>query len=70
MVVSTKTKQNSINPEDYEFYAIEINLRVCGTTHPMLTLKLLTEGFIVKRLEISFLKMRKSTILPPIMFVI
>jgi hypothetical protein len=38
-----KNETELTNPEDYEFYAIEINMRVCGTTHPMLTLKLLTE---------------------------
>eukprot|EP01080_Neovahlkampfia_damariscottae_P000458 gene458-6869_t len=38
------TKEKSMNPENYDFYAIEINLRACGTTHPMMSLKLLSDG--------------------------
>jgi len=31
-------------PSTWEIYAIEINLRITGTTHPWMTLKLLTHG--------------------------
>jgi hypothetical protein len=29
----------------WDFYAVEINLRKCGTTHPFMLLKLATEGY-------------------------
>ncbi|ERT08816.1 hypothetical protein M595_1129 [Lyngbya aestuarii BL J] len=38
------TVQKDIESKDWEIYAIEINLRRGGTTHPFMTLKLLTNG--------------------------
>jgi hypothetical protein len=38
------TVQKGIDSKDWEIYAIEINLRRGGTTHPFMTLKLLTNG--------------------------
>lgn len=50
-VTSPKNKNNSNIPlplfetsDDYNCYAIEINIRALGTTHPLQTMKLLTDG--------------------------
>jgi len=40
--VSTRAHDSA--PDDWRHYAIEINLRKGGTTHPFLTLQLLTDG--------------------------
>lgn len=36
--------EDGTTEEDYDIYAIEINLRMTGTTYPFMTLKLLTNG--------------------------
>ena len=33
--------------KDWSIYAIEINLRMTGTTHPMMTLRMLTDGVLL-----------------------
>lgn len=35
------------NLSDWNVYAIEINLRMTGTTHPMMTLRMLTDGILL-----------------------
>jgi hypothetical protein len=38
---------------EYDVFALEINLRQGGTTHPMMTLKLLTEYVLVSVMSLS-----------------
>jgi hypothetical protein len=43
-VIVPRSNSNNANATDWDIQAIEINLRKGGTTHPFMTLKLLTNG--------------------------
>jgi hypothetical protein len=44
LCIQSHTSEN--RAEDWIINAIEINLRLTGTTHPMMTLRMLTDGYL------------------------